>query len=159
MFRLVCANGLVVGESFDAQTVRHTGFAEAKAEAAIKAITSQLPKTIESVERFRSIQLEQPERMALAESALELIKDPEGKFAINPARLIQPMRYADSSDKSLWSAFNVVQENVIKGGIRRVDTNGRRTHTRAVRDVSKNIDLNRALWTLAEKMAALKTAH
>lgn len=159
VFRLVCANGLVTGESFSERSVRHTGFAVEKAEQAIREITAQMPKTIDVVEGMRRLQLSEPERVAFAESALELVKDPEGRFSINPRNLIIPRRWSDSKDTSLWGAFNVVQENVIRGGVRRIDANGRRTHTRQVKDVSKNIDLNRALWTLAEKMQAIKTAH
>lgn len=158
VFRLICTNGLVTGDTFDSQTVRHTGFAVEKAERAIKLITDQMPRTIEGVEKMRAVNLNDSERMALAESALELVKDPEGKYSINPKSLISPWRYQDARDTSLWSTFNVIQENVIKGGVRRVDSLGRRNRTRAVQDVKKNIDLNRALWTLAEKMAELKAA-
>jgi hypothetical protein len=55
-----------------------------------------------------------------------------------------------------------VQENVIRGGIagRTIDANGnrRRSTTREVQGIDQNRALNRALWTLAERMAELKAA-
>ncbi|MFS1808980.1 hypothetical protein ACL6UX_28660, partial [Bacillus anthracis] len=57
--------------------------------------------------------------------------------------------------------LNVIQENVIKGGLRGVqrDDEGRRVRrikTRSVNSIDQDIKLNKALWLLAEKMAALK---
>jgi hypothetical protein len=65
-----------------------------------------------------------------------------------------------------------VQENVIKGGLQRVvrDANGRRrwhdeqgnrlraVTTKQVKGIDQDVRLNRALWQLAERMAALKAA-
>jgi len=56
----------------------------------------------------------------------------------------------------LWTTFNTVQENLIRGGLRGRTAKGNRTSTRAVKGVSENVRLNKALWTLAEKMAQLK---
>lgn len=159
IFRLVCTNGLVTGESWATETVRHIGFAEDKAELAILSIASAMPKTIEAVEAFRAVALNDNERMAFAESAIELIKDPEDTYQLNPKSLLSPMRWQDKSDQSLWGTYNVVQEHVIKGGVRRYDTNGRRNSTRAVKNIDRNVAINRALWTLAEKMASLKSVQ
>jgi hypothetical protein len=52
--------------------------------------------------------------------------------------------------------FNRVQENLIKGGVAGRAATGRRTTTRAVGGVTENVKLNKALWTLADSMAALK---
>jgi translation initiation factor 1 (eIF-1/SUI1) len=66
----------------------------------------------------------------------------------------------------MWTTLNVVQENVIKGGLQGVaittDERGRRQRrnvtTRQVNGIDQDVKLNRALWTLAEKMAELKSA-
>jgi hypothetical protein len=61
--------------------------------------------------------------------------------------------------------MNVVQENVIKGGLHGTqwatdEHTGRRTHrrvtTREVKGIDQDVKLNRALWMLAERMAELK---
>lgn len=58
-------------------------------------------------------------------------------------------------NRSLWTTLNVVQEAVIKGGVSARSESGRRTKTRAVKAVDKNVKLNSALWKLTEAMAKL----
>ena len=45
---------------------------------------------------------------------------------------------------------------MIRGGVRGRSATGRRVSTREVGGVSENVKLNKALWTLADSMAALK---
>ena len=54
--------------------------------------------------------------------------------------------------------MNVVQENVIKGGIRAPynPRATRRSSMRSVKGIDQDVRLNRALWQLAERMAELK---
>jgi hypothetical protein len=46
---------------------------------------------------------------------------------------------------------------MIKGGLHGRSKSGRRTRTREVAGVTENVKLNRALWTLADEFAKLKT--
>ncbi|MFZ8887334.1 MAG: DUF932 domain-containing protein, partial [Steroidobacteraceae bacterium] len=59
---------------------------------------------------------------------------------------------------TLWNTYNVIQENLLKGGQRGRATTGRRMTTRPVTGIQQDVKLNRALWSLAEKMADLKAA-
>ncbi len=58
-------------------------------------------------------------------------------------------------------SYNVIQENMIRGGLNGQRRNGegrvRRSQTRAINGIDQNVTLNRALWTLAEGMLRLKT--
>jgi len=73
--------------------------------------------------------------------------------------MLRPKRLADTGT-DLWSTFNVVQENIIKGGIRtaKIGGNGRmrRSTKRAVGNIEKNIKLNKAIFEMATQMQALK---
>jgi hypothetical protein len=63
-------------------------------------------------------------------------------------------------NNSLWTIFNRVQENMIKGGIKgkAFGENGpRKVTTRAVQSLDRNIKLNQALWVLSGRMAELKS--
>jgi hypothetical protein len=51
------------------------------------------------------------------------------------------------------NTFNLVQENMLRGGLRGHSESGRRTRTRAVTSVSEDIRLNKALWTMAQALA------
>lgn len=90
--------------------------------------------------------------------------------ALEPVRLLTPNRDTDRGN-DLWRVFNRVQENALKGGqdvnVRTAFTDDdgntqyrmRAAKTRAVNSIDDDVKLNRALWVLAEQMAALKTAH
>src|SRR3546814_20077482 len=69
-----------------------------------------------------------------------------------------PRRFEERK-ADLWSTFNRVQENFIKGGLSGRAANGRQQRTRAVQGIDQNLKLNRALWMLAEGMQQLKRSE
>lgn len=77
---------------------------------------------------------------------------------IRPDQLLHPRR-ADDQRPDLWTTFNVVQENALKGGLVGIgwDAQGRphRSRTREVRGIDQDVRLNKALWTLSEHMAKI----
>ena len=101
-----------------------------------------------------------PERYILAESAAELRwgRDDQGDLAMpihSVQHLLTPHRSADARS-DLWSTFNVVQENLVKGGLTGRAANGRQQRTRPVQGIDQNVRLNRALWLLADGLRQLK---
>lgn len=156
LFRLACLNGLTVGIGGQFQTykIRHVGYTAEKVAIALKSIVTETPLIASAVERFQRIELSDREQIAYAESAIELVNDGE-KFAMRPSDVLSARRW-DDRKADLWTTFNRVQENVIKGGIRRTTTDGKSRRTREVKSIDRNVELNRALWTLTEKMAELK---
>ena len=70
---------------------------------------------------------------------------------------MQPRRNEDApapdGSRSLWATLNTVQELVMQGGIKGRTNTGRRTTTRPVKAVDRDVKLNKALWILAEKLA------
>jgi hypothetical protein len=105
---------------------------------------------------MKGMQLAPAERLAFARAALALKYDAEaGAAPIDEAQLLDVRRSADQAP-DLWTTFNVVQENMLKGGLRARSANKRRMTTRPVQGIDQNIKLNRALWTLADEMRKLK---
>ena len=154
IFRLACLNGLVVGSSFSDLRVRHTkNAAEEVVDASFRVIDA-LPRIGEGVQAMRAINLETDERQAFANAALALRYE-DGEAPIRAAQLLEPRRYADTAT-DLWTTFNTVQEHLLRGGDRTLNAT-RRTKTRRISSVGKDVALNRALWTLNEEMARLKT--
>lgn len=85
------------------------------------------------------------EQMALAQAALTY------RYDITASQLLAPQLIEDRSD-DLWTTFNCVPENVIKGGLRGKNNANRRTTTRAVSGIDQDLQLNCALWVLAEAL-------
>jgi hypothetical protein len=168
VFRLVCSNGLMVGDTYDHIKVRHSGNAVGDVIEGAFKVLSEAPRVSDQVETFRALTLNRDERMALAEAAHVLrfpdhyaAGDDRRETPIRADQLLAPRRMDDRAS-DLWTTFNAVQENVIRGGVSAMgrDANGarRRVTSREVKGIDQNRDLNRALWTLAERMAQIKAA-
>lgn len=157
IYRVTCTNGLVcpIGD-LGGFSVRHSGEDfEKRIIDATFSVVSEAPKALETAKAWKQIALPPPVQTAYAEAAHTLIENPH----IEPAQLLTPRRREDTPDdngnRSLWQTFNTVEEAILKGGVTGKTPKGRRTTTRPVKSVDRDLKLNRALWTLAEKMAEL----
>ena len=155
-FRLACLNGMMVPEGVtEIVKIRHTGNIIQSVIEATSNILLAAPKVTEAVKLWKTIDLRPEEARILAEEAHSL-RFEEGAVSPAPEKLLQPRRTSDSGI-DLWSTFNRIQENTVEGGLRTFNADTRRRNrTRAVVGIAENTKLNRALWSLAEKMAALK---
>lgn len=160
-YRLVCSNGLMHFDSTIDVKVPHRGNIVDDVIEGAYTILSHQEQVSESIDKLRSISLNDREQLAFSNAALALKYEPNeaGQIIapIAPAQLNRPRRNADLSP-DLWTTFNRVQENLIKGGLRGRNASGNRTSTRAVTGIDSNVQLNRALWMLADSMANLKNA-
>lgn len=163
LFRVRCMNSLVAHlGTIEAIKVRHSGDVAAKVIEGTYRVLNEADKVLAAPQDWSSIHLNRDEQAIFADAAhLLRFGDAEGEAhtPIKPAQLLIPRRYDDRAD-DLWTVFNAVQENCIKGGLRGVsrDEHGRprRIKSRAVNGIDQDIRLNKALWTLSQKMAELK---
>jgi hypothetical protein len=156
MFRFVCHNGLVCGNTLADVRVHHKGnVAEHVIEGAYEVLHS-FEQVQESRDAMRLITLDEGEQELLARSALALKYDAPNKATpVTEAQILMPRRFGDGGS-DLWSTFNRIQENLLKGGLNGRSAHGRRQSTRPVQGIDQNLRLNRALWMLAEGMQQLK---
>jgi Domain of unknown function (DUF932) len=156
-FRLACLNGLMVSEGIaDIVKIRHTGNIIQDVIEATQRILEHAPRVSEAIQLWKTIDLAPSEARILAEEAHSL-RFEEGTVSPSAERLLQPRRQSDTGT-DLWTTFNRVQENTVEGGLRTFAAiTGRRSRTRAVTGIAENSKLNRALWSLAAKMAEIKT--
>lgn len=161
VFRLVCSNGLVAGHTYEEMRVRHQGDIVGNVIEGSYKIIENSNLMVESAQKMASIRLDEQEKQLFAEAAHTLrFEDSEVGDAIKPMKLLAPRRREEVNANDLFTVFNVVQENAVKGGIAGLtrDSHGyiKRIRTREVKGIDQNIKLNKSLWTLAEKMFELK---
>ena len=157
LFRLVCSNGMIIASAAMGQLRRrHTGDALREVIEGTYEIVDTVPAIARQVDHFQGIELKPTEQTAFAEAALSLRWEP-AQAPVTPAQLLHARRPEDDSP-SLWTTYQRVQENLLKGGQKGAHRAGRRTTTRAIKSVDGNVKLNQALWLLTERMAELKTA-
>ena len=155
IYRRLCSNGLVVSdEQFETIRFRHAGLrAEDVVEASFR-ILECVPRLGALIDRFRNRQLTDSQAIAFAEDALLLRYETGDKSPVGPRTLLTPRRIEDQGT-NLWTVFNCVQENLVRGGLSDGghDRVGRLRTMRALRGIDSRIILNKGLWDLAEQTA------
>lgn len=151
IFRLVCTNGLMVGDTFGSYKARHSGKIGDIIEAAFEVI-DESPRAIEAARQFAELRLTAGQQEAFGAAAIALRW--EDQAPVTPAQIVAPRRSADG-EKNLWNTLNVAQERLIRGGTPGVNAAGRRARTREVSGIDENRRINKALWILAERMKEL----
>jgi len=165
LFRIACLNSLVAAlGSIDSVKVRHTGrnIVDNVIEGTFRVVENA-KLALAAPAQWAQVKLDREESLAMAEAARMIrFGDADGNVdsPITAAQLLTARRRDDAQRDNLWTNFNVLQENVIRGGLHGVatDANNRRRNmtTRAIKGIDQDVKLNRALWTLAERMGELK---
>lgn len=158
IFRLICSNGMIVGDTTSEVRVRHSGNILDNVIEGSYEVINDIQRVIPVIDDWKKIHLTYEQRKAYAEAALGLRWDADEagnvQAPVSATSLLNVRRYDDRKD-DLWTTFNVTQENLIRGGLRGEGSTGKRMTTRAVASVTENVKLNRALWSLTSKMAEL----
>lgn len=173
LFRLACSNGMIrnAGEQ-SVMSIRHNRRAVERMREEMPVLLGNAANAAALVEEMADVTLTEVERGVFALAASELRWAPEireeqngdetvitkiSTAPVSPDRLLSVRRQQDVTEKdTLWGTLNIVQENILKGGLHGRNASGNRMTTRAVHNVQEDVRLNRALWTLAEEMKKLK---
>lgn len=155
-WRYWCANGCAtnIGEQ-TALKMRHAGSVSGIVDAALM-IAQEMPKISETIESWQHVTLTEDDRLRYAEAARKLRWT--GDYApISPIQLLAPRRFQDAG-KDLFTTYQVVEENIVKGGLLGRASTNRRLTTRPIQSLKKDLVLNKNLWTLTEEYAQQKAA-
>lgn len=156
MFRFVCRNGLVCGDTVADVRVPHKGDVAGQVIEGAYEVLHGFDRAQQSRDAMQAITLDVGESEAFAGAALALKYDDPAKPApITESQVLAPRRF-DDNRPDLWSVFNRTQENLTQGGLLGRSANGHRQRTRPVQGIDQNVRLNCALWLLAEGMRQLK---
>ena len=155
MLRFVCGNGLIIGDNINDVRLPHKGDVVHQVIEGAYEVLGSFDKANDQRDGMKSLTLNRGEQDAFAHAALALRYDQPDSAPINERQALIPRRSEDGKS-DLWSTFNTVQENLVKGGLRGRNSANRRTVTRAITGIDQDIKLNRALWLLADRMRELK---
>lgn len=152
LFRPVCSNGLVASVNHGVTRVIHVGDALTKAILAAEKLVSETNALMGIVERMERTNLSTLTAIEFARACSELVFPENVMF--NASDLLITRREADEGS-DLWTIFNVVQENLLKGGAKYIVNNEKGMQNRSLRKVSsltRSIDINQNMFALAESM-------
>ena len=157
-FRFICLNGMVCGDTMSEIRIPHKGNIVDNVLQGAFDVLDGFDLIRDVTEEMKGTTMRTEEQEILARAALQLKYEPtaEKPAPVTETDVLQARRFEDRKD-DLWTTFNRLQENLVqRGGLRARTASGRTTRTRPVEGIDQNIKLNRALWTLAEGMMALK---
>ena len=115
MLRFVCTNSMIAGERFEEVRVPHKGNIEHDIIEGVFTVAEDFPRLIDASESMKAIQLSPDEQRLLGEVSL-VTRYGDDESPVRPEQIIEPRRREDL-DRSLWTTFNVIQENVVRGGL------------------------------------------
>lgn len=146
LFRLVCENGLVIkDQDMGSFRERHTKLTFNEVKSLIDEKVSGLQDVVGKISKWNMVEMTDKQRYQFAVEALALRlgtdRQPEQYEVLD---ILNPKRKADESN-TLWHTYNVLQENLIKGGFQ---LNNRQA--RAINNPIEDFNINQGLWALAD---------
>ena len=156
MFRMICANGIIVGSSLMQEfRFAHTLKAKTVADTITDTFLTGHASAVGTAERWAGIQLTHDQCVHLCHTAAAL-RGLESAHLLGPIHeqsvlTLNVSRRSEDRGHDLWSTFNRIQENVMQGGFHIA---GARARARRVTAIAATVECNRALWDAAEKIAS-----
>lgn len=146
LFRLVCENGLVVKDrDMGSFRERHTKLNFNEVKNLIDQKVSGLNDVVGKINKWNMIEMTDKQRFNFAVEALALrIGTDRQAEQYEIMDILNPKRKADEGN-SLWKTYNILQENLIKGGFQ---LNNRQA--RSIKNPIEDFNLNQELWSLAD---------
>jgi hypothetical protein len=150
LFRMVCENGLVISsKEFENMKIRHYGYSFEELQEVIKTMVEKLPLTVDSLNKFRSVELGQDQMVEFAKKALLTRFDEKelDNIKIDFNDLLTPTCPEDKGS-DLWSVYNVVQEKLTHGMFN-YGYGTKIRKARKIKNFNKDLELNEKLYGLA----------
>jgi hypothetical protein len=150
----VCSNGLI-SVSLQSQSsfkILHMHYTFSNIESLVKNIIDDVNLQAKNIKNFIELELDETKKMWVAKQAASTLYPDQ---AVQLPSLLN-VRRPSQERNDLWTVWNVIQENVIKGGVKFAHTN-KETTSREVKNIRKEVFSNLALWAiLADSYKTLK---
>ena len=154
LFRLVCENGLVIAtEQFEDVKMRHMGYTFEQLQVKIREMVERLPLTVESMNKMKTVELDEEKAVDLATRALATrFTESDLKYiTVDVKELLRPTRNEDKGT-DLWSVFNIIQEKILDGDFN-YNMGNKSRKARKIKNFSQDLKVNKELFALALEFA------
>jgi Domain of unknown function (DUF932) len=152
LYRPVCTNGLMVQlGDFGLIHVPHRGNVVRNVVDAAMAMIRDFGRVGEAVQQMATFNLTHAQRLDFARQALAVRYRQDQHQPVTPEQVTAVRREADARD-DVWTTYNVIQENLMRGGLTGRSATGRNTCTRTVSAIREDVRINAGLWQLAMNM-------
>lgn len=153
LYRLVCENGMIApfGAANETIKIRHDRIDE-DTQAGVQRAIDSAPGLFDFADQASKTQLDDQQIYSYGRAAARI------RFGIDESDapddgvvrgLLSARRYEDQPS-DLWSVFNRVQENGVRGGFRAEGPNGRMRRVRERQNIAADTSWNQNLWQLTQ---------
>jgi hypothetical protein len=159
MIKFICMNGMVAGDLLYAKAFIHLApDLMQQIILELEDIDEHIVKLKQRVDAMKAHKTNIGERMLLADAAIyqRFGVDRSASFVADMRQNMLRVRRSDDSSDDLYTVMNVIQENVMRGGMMYQTHNTVRRVT-AISNVNRNVNINQALWMTAEGIAAKRS--
>ena len=142
VYRLVCSNGLIVGQDSMKFVHPHIGFQIEDLLTSVTSISQSANVIYEMIDVFKNTKMTTTQSLSLSSKIAEFVW-PETACISLAKNLLMSRRIEDSTN-NLWTTTNIIQENVMKGGIKT-----KKSKTRGISNIQKTVSVNEFIWKSA----------
>tara|TARA_B100001564_G_scaffold348325_1_gene350112 strand:+ start:103 stop:906 length:804 start_codon:yes stop_codon:yes gene_type:complete len=156
LFRMICENGLVIAdEQFEDYKIRHMGYDFETLQGVIKDMIANLNLTVESMNKMKSIELNEEQQLELAKNLLDIrIEGTNNTYSQDQISEVNVPQRDEDMTNDLWTRFNVIQENIIEGNFLYDTIGGKSRQARVIKNFKQDIDLNKKMFKAALEFVA-----
>jgi hypothetical protein len=142
IYRFICSNGLVVpATEFENIRMRHTGYSFEDLRTMINDIISKIPDLVKRIATMQQTELTEQQQQELARAAANVRwKNLKAEDSVDS--LLTVNRTEDSGN-DLWSVFNRIQENMLRGGVE-----VKKRKVKSINSITTELRLNEQLFQL-----------
>ena len=147
LIRWICSNGMIAGSILSDHKVTHIGLEATKILEHVSTLSKDSLVVFDQIEQLRKTVMSKSEIIKFAGEAAVLRFGEKNANNYDPLLISAPRRHEDVKN-DLWTVFNRIQENAIRGGLPTISTAARQV-SRPITNIDKDLKLNQDLWNLA----------
>lgn len=152
VYAFVCSNGIVVGSTYARERVRHAGESAQSMLGRMEGLAANVAPMFDQIESWQNKQLTSAQAREFARLASQLRWEDPHRFE---AEEVLRVRRTEDDTGDLWTVFNRVQENTVRGGLIGRSPTGRAATSRPLSEINASNKFNSDLWRLAEEFATI----
>jgi hypothetical protein len=153
LIRFACSNGLVIGDLIQHEKFLHLGDHAQAILDGLKRVAKDTAMAFDAIDKYQEVEPSPETLREMARRALEIrFPDEETRPIADPDDLLQIRREEDLRP-NLWVKWNVLQENILKGGVPMKNNKGQVRLSGPVGNIERSNALNGALWNLLDEFA------
>lgn len=158
IYRVVCSNGMIVKESGTLGSSfisRHMNLNLDNLKEIVNNLIAEYQKINEKINQYKQCVLTDIEKTNFAQKAIEMVwNKTTNKY--EASELLKSRRIEDEAN-DLFTILNILQENILKGGISYTTEKNKVRHTRKIKSIDKDLNVNILLWGLMDNFLQNKT--